>query len=79
VNAASHDVQRRIQGERSMPVVFESVTLRAAGRMRQYQIQPIQRLNGSLIDTEHGSMLGGLGTAQQCRPLWLRNSASLAM
>ena len=41
-----------------MPVVFESMTLGAAGRKGQNRIQPIQRLNGSLlIDTEHGSML----------------------
>ena len=41
-----------------MPVVFKSVALGAARRKRQHRIEPIQRLNGSLlIDTEHGSML----------------------
>src|ERR1700733_13125920 len=58
VNAAGGSVQCRIQGKGSMPVVFESMALGAAGRKRQNRIQPIQRLNGSLlIDTEHGSML----------------------
>jgi len=58
VNASGRGVQRGIQGERSMPVVFKSVALSPARRKRQHRIKTIQRLNGSLlVDTEHSSML----------------------
>ena len=58
VNASGRGVQRGIQGERSMSVVFKSVSLSPARRKRQHRIKTIQRLNGSfLVDTEHSSML----------------------
>jgi hypothetical protein len=38
VNAASRGVQRLVEGERPMPLVFESVTLGAAGRKPEYRI-----------------------------------------
>ena len=57
VNASGRGVQCGIQGERSMPIVFKSVS-RPAWRKRQHRIKTIQRLNGSfLVDTEHSSML----------------------
>jgi hypothetical protein len=58
VNASGRGVQRSIQGERSMPVVFKSVVLSPARRKRQHRIKTIERLNGGLlVDTEHRSML----------------------
>src|SRR5258705_5267204 len=58
VNAAGRGIQRRVQRQGSVPVVFKSVALGAARRKRQHRIEPIQRLNGRLlIDTENGSML----------------------
>src|SRR6201987_592742 len=58
VNAAGRGVQRRIQRQGSVPVVFKSMALGAARRKRQHRIESIQRLNGGLlIDTKHGGML----------------------
>src|SRR5277367_2558930 len=58
VNAAGGGVQRRIQRQGSVPVVFKSVALGAARRKRQHRIESIQRLNGSLlVDTKYGRML----------------------
>src|SRR5258705_1668657 len=60
VNAAGRCIQRRIQRQGSVPVVFKSVALGAARRKRKHRIEAIQRLNGSLlIDTEHGGMVSG--------------------
>jgi hypothetical protein len=59
MNAAGSRVQRCIQGERSVPLVFESVAFGATGRKRQDRIEPIQSLNRRLlIDTEHSGMMG---------------------
>jgi hypothetical protein len=58
VNAAGRGIQRRIQRQGSVPVVFESVALGATRRKRQHRIESIQRLNGSLhTGTEHGGKL----------------------
>jgi hypothetical protein len=52
-------VQRRVQGERSVPVVFKTIALSATRREPQHRVEPIQRLNGGLlIDTKHSRMLG---------------------
>src|SRR5271169_5594688 len=59
VDATGGDIQRRIQGERSVPVVLKSVTFGASWRERQDGIKTIQGLNGSLlIDAEYGRVLG---------------------
>lgn len=58
VDAAGSGIQRRIQGDRSMSVVFEPMAFGAAGRKRQHRIEPVQRLNGGLlVDTEDGRVL----------------------
>src|SRR5260370_5777694 len=46
VNAAGRGVQRRIQRQGSVSVVFKSMALCAARRKRQRRIESIQRLNG---------------------------------
>src|SRR5271169_4631437 len=54
VDATGGGIQRRIQGERSVPVVLKTVAFGAAWRERQDGIETIQSLNGGLlIDTEH--------------------------
>jgi hypothetical protein len=59
VNPAGGSFQSRIEGERPMPVIFETVPLGAAGRKRQNRIEPVERLNGGLfVDAEEGRMLG---------------------
>jgi hypothetical protein len=59
VNPAGGRFQCRIEGERAVPVVLEAVTFGAAGGKRQYWIEPVQSLNGSLfIHAENGRMLG---------------------
>jgi len=58
VDAAGGGIERRIQGERAVPVVLEAVTFGASGRERQDRIETIQGLNGGLrIDAEHGCVL----------------------
>jgi hypothetical protein len=58
VHATGCGIQRRIQGQGSMPVVLEAVTLGTSGRERQDRVQAIQGLNGRLLlDAEHGGML----------------------
>ena len=58
VDAAGGGIQRRIQGEGSVAVVFEAVAFGASRRERQDWIETVQGLNGGLlIDTEHGGML----------------------
>ena len=58
VDATGGGIERRIQGERSVPVVLEAVALGASRRERQDGIETIQGLNGGLlIDAEHGRML----------------------
>ena len=44
-------VERREQGERAVPVVFEAVPLGAAGRQRQDRIEAVQRLNAVFSST----------------------------
>jgi hypothetical protein len=52
--AAGSSVQGRIEGERSVAVVFESVSFGAARRKWQNRVEPIEGLNRPLlIDTEH--------------------------
>ncbi len=58
MNTTGGGIQRRIQRERSVPVVFKSMAFGAAGGKRQNRIEPIQCLNRRLlINTEHGGML----------------------
>ena len=58
MNTAGGGIQRRIQGERSVPVVFEPMAFNAAGGKRQNRVEPIKCLNRRLfINTEHGGML----------------------
>src|ERR1039457_6898735 len=58
VNATGGGIQCRIQGERAVPVVLETVAFGASRRQRQDGIETIQSLNGSLfIDAEHGRVL----------------------
>ena len=49
VNATGGGIQRRIQGERAVPVVLETMALRASRRQRQDGIETIQGLNGGLL------------------------------
>ena len=59
VDATGGGIQRRIQGERSVPVVLKTVAFGASWRERQDGIETIQSLNGGLlIDAEHGRVLG---------------------
>jgi hypothetical protein len=44
VDPASVRVQRHLEGERFLTVVFESVVLSATGRKWQHRIKPVQRL-----------------------------------
>lgn len=58
VNVTGGGIQRRIQGERAVPVVLETVAFGASRRKRQDGIETIQGLNGGfLIDAEHRGML----------------------
>src|ERR1700759_4443959 len=58
MNTAAGGIQRRIQRERSVPVVFKSMAFDAAGGKRQNRAEPIKRLDRRLlIHTEHGGML----------------------
>jgi hypothetical protein len=59
VDTTSGGIERRIQGECSVPVVLEAMTLGASRRERQDGIETIQGLNGGLfINAEHGRVLG---------------------
>ena len=49
VNPAGGCFQGGIEGERAMPVVFETMLLGASGGKRQDGIEPIQRLDGGLF------------------------------
>ena len=61
VDATGGGIQRRIQRERSVPVVLKAVAFSASWRERQDGIETIQGLNGGLlIDAEHGRVLGRL-------------------
>ena len=58
VYATGGGIQRRIQGQGSMPVVLEAVTLGASGGKRQDRVEAIQGLNSRLlVNAEHGGML----------------------
>ena len=58
VDAAGGGIERRIQGERAVPVVLEAVAFGASRRERQDGIETVQGLNGGLlIDAEHGRVL----------------------
>jgi hypothetical protein len=58
MDTAGGSLQRCIQRERPMPVVFEPMALDAAGRKRQNRIEPIKCLNRRLlINAEHRGML----------------------
>ena len=58
MNTAGGGIQRRIQRERSVPVVFKPMALNAAGGERQNRVEPIKCLNRRLfINAEHGGML----------------------
>ena len=51
-------IQGRIQRERSVPVILETVTLGATRRKRQHGIESVQGLNGGFfIHTENGGVL----------------------
>ena len=57
-NLSRFRVERRVQGERAVPVVLESVPLEATWRERQNRIETVQSLNGGLlIHAEHRSVL----------------------
>src|ERR1035437_3515223 len=49
VNATGGGIERRIQGERSVPVVLEAVAFGTSRRERQDGIETIQGLNGGLL------------------------------
>ena len=58
MNTAGGGIQRRIQRERSVPVIFKPMAFDAAGRKRQNRIESIKSLNRRLlINAEHGGML----------------------
>jgi hypothetical protein len=58
MNTARGGIQRRIQTERSVPLIFKSMAFDAAGGKRQNRIESIKSLNRCLlINTEHGGML----------------------
>ena len=54
-------IQSRIQRERSVAVVLESVPFGSTGRKRQNRVESVERLNGGLfVHTEDHSMGRGL-------------------
>ncbi len=58
VYLATVHVERGVQRQRSVAIVFEAVTLGSTRRHRQNRVEPVKRLNGRfLIYTEHGRML----------------------
>ena len=58
VDATGGGIERRIQGERAVPVVLEAVAFGASRRERQHGIETVQGLNGGLlINAEHGGVL----------------------
>jgi hypothetical protein len=58
VNLPCFHVQGRVERERPVTVVFESMFFRPARRERKYRIEAIQRLNrGLFINAENSSML----------------------
>src|SRR5712692_11687975 len=58
-DAAALDVQRRVEGKRSMPEVLEPVPLQPARRQGQNRVESIQRLDRRLlVQAEHRGMLG---------------------
>src|ERR1039457_2554247 len=57
-NLSGFRIQRRIQRERAVPVVLESVTLDSARRQRQDRSETIQSLNrGLFVHAEHRGVL----------------------
>ena len=69
---AAFGVERSVKRERAVAVILKAVAFHAAGRQWQHRIQPVQRLDGSLlVDAKHRRMLrrfdvqsddvGGLG------------------
>src|SRR5882724_6503955 len=51
-------IQRCVQRERTVAVVFKPMPLRSSGRHRQHRIQSVQSLDAALlINTKHSSML----------------------
>ena len=58
VHLARLHVERCVQRERAMPVVFKSMPFHAAGRQGQHRIQTVQSLDCRLlVHTENGSVL----------------------
>ncbi len=51
-------IERSVQGERAVSVIFEAMPFRPPRRQRQHRILSVQRLDrGVLIHTKHGRML----------------------
>jgi hypothetical protein len=58
MKTARGGIQRRIQTERSVPLIFKFMAFDAAGGKRQNRIESIKSLNCCfLINTEYGGML----------------------
>src|ERR1700739_1361601 len=75
VNPPAGRVQSRIQEQRSVAVVLESVTLGTPRSKRQPRVKPVQRLNGSLfIHTEHRRITGRIrGQADDIGGPWFQD------
>lgn len=55
---AGLSVQRGVEREGAVPLVFEAVALRSAGRQREARVDAVERLNRRLfVETEHRGVL----------------------
>jgi len=81
VDATGGGIQRRIQGERSVPVVLKAVAFGASWREWQDGIETIQGLNGGLlIDAETRPRVGAAADRDEDVSRFGSNSgSSLAM
>ena len=53
-------VQRSVEREGAVPLVFEAVALRSAGRQREARVDAVERLNRRLfVETEYAACCGG--------------------
>ena len=58
MNTPRLSIQRGIERQRSVPVIFKALSLRTSWTERQHWIETIECLNrGLFIDAEHGRML----------------------
>jgi hypothetical protein len=81
VNPAGGSFQGGIEGERAVPLVFETMPLSAAGRKGKDGIEPIQSLDGGLfIDAKTAACWGGFRyRPMMSAALVSKSGSSLAM